>query len=352
MTQNALVRAALAVVLSISVAAGAIAQDAPPPEGDNPVKVSPPKDAGKNDQQNASQPATRSAKADNRVSALDAAMNLSVRQVAELLIRYEAAMEESKALRKRMADGELELATVRRELAELEQFMADHDAYGRDFIQYRGVKEVAEREARRRAAEEKREEYEEGKAEQRRRRQEVNALRKAERAEDRRERRYANAGFNSIGQEVYLSSMSFQYKQLYLPDDGYIRTRGVSSYPFYRYGGHGFSSFGFGFQPFSSYYWHRPKIIEIDYDPALDYTAMSLSGSVLNGLDEPRNVGVAIAFFDEGGNQIGGDTVEIESARTDVPYPFTLELTMSRNQPFYSYRINVLYSDQAAPATE
>ena len=74
---------------------------------------------------------------------------------------------------------------------------------------------------------------------------------------------------------------------------------------------------------------------------------MTISGSVLNAADEVRNVGVAITFFDENGNQVGSETIQINNARPNVPYPFTSTLTMALNRPFSSSTTYVLYADSA-----
>jgi hypothetical protein len=72
---------------------------------------------------------------------------------------------------------------------------------------------------------------------------------------------------------------------------------------------------------------------------------MTISGSVLNAADDVRDMGVAITFFDDNGNQVGHEIVQIKNARPNVPYPFTSRLDMALNRAFTSSSIYVLYSD-------
>jgi hypothetical protein len=72
---------------------------------------------------------------------------------------------------------------------------------------------------------------------------------------------------------------------------------------------------------------------------------MTISGSVLNAAPEARNIGVAITFFDESGNQVGSEIVQINNARPDVPYPFTSTVQMALCRAFSSSSTYVLYAD-------
>ena len=80
---------------------------------------------------------------------------------------------------------------------------------------------------------------------------------------------------------------------------------------------------------------------------SVDFSRMTISGSVLNSSGETRNIGLAITFFDENGNQVGGEIIQINNARTDVPYPFTSTIDMALNRPFDSSSTYVLYADPA-----
>jgi hypothetical protein len=81
----------------------------------------------------------------------------------------------------------------------------------------------------------------------------------------------------------------------------------------------------------------------------IDYSRMTISGSVLNAGTETRNIGIAVAFFDDFGNQVGGETILVNNARPDVPYPFTSELKMALNRPFTSSTVYTIHADPIAP---
>jgi hypothetical protein len=87
--------------------------------------------------------------------------------------------------------------------------------------------------------------------------------------------------------------------------------------------------------------WYENTITSTD----IDFSKMTISGSVLNASDELRNIGVAITFFDEFGNQVGHEMVQIRNARPDVPYPFTSVIDMALNREFDSVSTYVLYAD-------
>ena len=91
------------------------------------------------------------------------------------------------------------------------------------------------------------------------------------------------------------------------------------------------------------------SIINPQAGATIDFSRLTISGSVLNASDEPRHVGVAITFFDEYGNQVGSEIVQINNARPDVPYPFTSKLEMALDRPFSSSSTYVLYADAIAP---
>lgn len=236
-----------------------------------------------------------------------------------------ALMEEVKQLRDELQQVRAQLAAVKltstqaeRELAELRQFVRDHREYGDDFARYQGVVEVTEREARQRAAEEARNRRDAEKAMRDARRRDAVAVRAAQNAKSDEVARYRRSGFSPLGLDVFSSKMAFFYET-----KDSQRTR-------------------------------------VDYDPLLgnylrpyptttevDYSNMTISGSVLNAGDGVRNIGVAITFFDENGNQVGHEIVQVNNARPDVPYPFTSTLEMALNRPFDSSSIYVLYADPA-----
>lgn len=237
--------------------------------------------------------------------------------------QIEELRKENQTLREQLARAELDSAQAQRERDELQQYIDDHDQYGADFEKYQGMLEIAEREQRMQRAEEHREKLRQQEAERKERYEQAKAIRAAKQAEQDRLRRYERAGFYPVGKEVYVSAMAYQYKSEDVPDTSYRFA------PLIRFDG----------SYFFTRYW------QIDFDNKIDFTSMTFSGSVLNSADEPRNIGIAITFFDGNGNQVGGESIEIENARTDAPYPFTHTLDMALNRPFSSYRVIVLYSD-------
>jgi hypothetical protein len=221
------------------------------------------------------------------------------------------------ALRLELAEAKLQAAGARRELDELRQFIDDHERLGRDFEQYRAVKAVSERDARRRWAEAARRQRE---AERSARQRAAKAERERQTAEFNRFKRYRKAGFTPLGFDVYLGNTSFYYDAV----DGGAPTR---------------IDYDFRIGHYVRAYPHAYAGREIDY------SSMTISGSVLNASEDVRNIGVALAFFDENGSQVGGEIVQINNARPDVPYPFTATLDMALNRPFTSSSTYVLYAD-------
>ena len=140
--------------------------------------------------------------------------------------------------------------------------------------------------------------------------------RQAERAEQERLRRYRDAGFSSIGLDVFAGRTAFYYNT--------IETNPVR----------------IDWDPLIGEY-YRP------YGPRtrIDFSAMTVSGSVLNAAEAVRNIGIAVTFFDENGNQVGGEIIQINNARPDVPYPFTAKVEMALDRPFDSSSTYVLYAD-------
>ncbi len=241
-----------------------------------------------------------------------------------LLGEIDRLFEELTHVRRELAQVKLASLQSKRELDELLQFMRDRREYGQDFERYKAVRAVAEKEARQRQAEVNRQRREIEKAERRAGRQAARSQRAQQRAEAQRVERYRKSGFSPLGLDVFVGKMAFYYES----DDNVP----------YRFD----YQAGFGhylrFYPPHSFYPPRTQ---------LDYSSMTISGSVLNAADEVRNMGIAIAFFDESGNQVGGETVQINNARSDVPYPFTATLEMALNRPFSSSSIYVLYADPA-----
>jgi hypothetical protein len=246
-----------------------------------------------------------------------AAADLDV--VRGLLEELNRLHDEMLALRAELADARLEASAARREAEELRTYIEDHATLGDDFERYRGVKAAAERQEQRALAEAARQRHEQEKAARQARLRQARAEREeAERARDVIDF-YRDRGFEPIGMDVYASRVAYSYGSAdatqsridYAPGFGhYLRL-----YP--------------GFQ--------------------VDYTRITISGSVVNGADELRHVGIAIAFFDEAGNQVGHETVQVQNARPNVPYPFTSTIALALDRPFASATQYVLYADPAAP---
>ena len=229
------------------------------------------------------------------------------------------------AKRRELAEMQLEVLETRRELQELRRFIRDNETLDRDFEQYHAVKAVAERDARRRQAVEAREHRVIEKADRAAQMQAARAAREKSQAEFNHLKRYREAGFSPLGFDVYLADISFNYSAT----DGGAPAR--IDWDF-RLG-------------------HYVRLYPYAAGREIDFTAMTLSGSVLNASEEVRNIGVAVAFFDENGSQVGGEIIQINNARPDVPYPFTATIAMALNRAFTSASTYVLYADPvAAPA--
>lgn len=230
---------------------------------------------------------------------------------------------EGQWLREMLAKARLEASQAARERDELRQFIAEHAQLGADFEKYKAFLDMKERELRRQRAEEAREKQKQEAAERLAKAEAARAERAAKLAKQQELRRYEREGFYPIGQGVFVSGMAYQYKRETVPDYSYRFT------PLIQFDG--------------TWFFHRYWYV--DYDEEVDWSEMTVSGSVLNASDEPRDIGIAISFFDRRGNHVGGTTIEVQKARKDAPYPFTKVLDMALDGPFYSYRINVLYAD-------
>ncbi len=242
-----------------------------------------------------------------------------------LLDEIDELQEQIQALRRELAAARLQTAAAERELQELRQFVADHREFGQDFEQYQALIVIAQREARLRKAEVIRQRREVERAQRAERRQASRSERSQQEVEAQRRARYRRAGFSPLGLDVQAGRMAYHY-----------RTKDTSSYDI-------------EYSPFLGLYY-----LDRDRRTVIDYSSMTISGSVLNAAKEVRNIGVAITFFDENSNQVGGEIIQINNARPDVPYPFTATVQMALNRPFNSSSTYVLYADpvdaeQSAP---
>ena len=229
---------------------------------------------------------------------------------------------ELRALRIRLANLELRVVQQAAQLHEMQSFVLDHDRYGTDFTQYRLVRRQAEEEARRRAA-----------LERRARRELASQQQAQEQARHAEQKRLAETGqdlqktlqkmnFGLIGKDVWGSRSAYAYARIDHPGE----------------------HIAYNPNPFG-----RTQVIT-EHHTELDWKTMTISGSVLNAAEEIRNIGIAFAFFDEHGNQVGAETVVVNNARTGVPYPFTQILKMAATKPFASSTSWVLFSDPITPA--
>ena len=217
-----------------------------------------------------------------------------------------------------LAKSKLEISGIKRELADLRQFILDHDTYGNDFTSYTKMLEETRRQRRAAAAKAQREKEQA----ERTRRQETRKRLDAAKGRKELEKLYDDRGFAPIGQDVYSSRAAFFYGPRSGEDGKTIQYRP--------------DRFG------------RLKPVTVSNQAELDYSMMTISGSVLNGSKSIRSIGVAYTFFDETGNQVGAEIVEIQNARPNVPYPFTKKIDMALNRPFASHSTYVLYADAAA----
>jgi hypothetical protein len=249
----------------------------------------------------------------------DAPAPAAPRSTGEILLDEIGRLkEEIIRVRTELAAEKLAAANARREADELRRFIEDHEQLGADFARYRAVKEIAEREAAQRRSTE----LQARRDEERARRIAARAAAAADQSEEEfateREERYRRAGFATIGLDVFVGRMAYAYP---------LREAGAGgAYVDY--------------DPFIGLY-YRPGLATSE----LEYGRMTISGSVLNAAADIRNLGVAIAFFDEGGNQVGGEIIRINNARPDVPYPFTATIDMALDRPFDSSSVYVLYAD-------
>jgi hypothetical protein len=225
-------------------------------------------------------------------------------------------LDEARDLRALVARLEMENRELDREVAEMRAFVSDHARFGDSFEEYRRVKEVAVAEARQRLAAEARTARQKERDDRRARYAAARAAREQRTAETVKLEDYRKRGFAPIGLDVYASRMAFHYRT----------------------------------------FDHTP--VEVEYEPIfgrylelgrpvreVDFSRMTISGSIVNGGDGTRNVGVAITFFDERGNQAGHEIIQVENARPGVPYPFTTTIDMALDRPFDSASTYVLYAD-------
>ena len=240
-----------------------------------------------------------------------------------LLQQIEDLQSTVDALRNALAESKMEAAVWQRERDELRRFIQDHHELGRDFEQYHAFQAAARRDAQRQRVDEARSQHEARHAARTAQRQDYMARRAKRESEQHRVEEFRKAGFSPLGFEVYLSNAAFNYKT-------YTGTPARYDYNVLT-GGH-----------FVRVYpHHRANVI--------DFSSMTISGSVMNAAEEVRDIGIALTFFDEAGSQVGGEIIQVNNARPQVPYPFTVTIAMALDRPFDSTSTYVLYADPSAP---
>ena len=221
----------------------------------------------------------------------------------------------SSELRQELSRSRMKTAQIERELDALRQFILDHEEFGPDYEEYETIRSIAEREARLRSARERRAKLDAQRkirlSEAERRRD----LEEAVRLEAERDKHYAQAGFGPIGLDIYLGRSSYFYAPMDVTQTQVIYNPSI------------------------------PSTGRTSTESEINYSEMTISGSFLNAAAETRNVGIAITFFDEHGNQVGAEIIQVENARSNVPYPFTSNIKMALNRPFSTHSSYVLYAD-------
>lgn len=234
-----------------------------------------------------------------------------------LIEEVHALLGELRRLRTELAEAQLAKSQMQRELKELRAFIDDHHEYGSDFEEYQRIREIKQREQRRREQRDARERYLREREERMRQQKIARQQRAEQRAAERQERQFRERGFESLGMNTFLGRMAYQYR---VRDT--LRTR-------------------ITYDPFFGFFTQR------DFRDRIDYSEMNISGAVINASDEVRNIGVAITFFDDFGNQVGHEIIEVNNARPNVPYPFTSTVDMALDRPFTTSSSYVLYADRA-----
>ncbi|MBL1218469.1 MAG: hypothetical protein D8M59_13385 [Planctomycetes bacterium] len=236
--------------------------------------------------------------------------------IKQLIEQNQALLAEIEVLRQDVAMLKLEVAKIEKERDDLQQFIDDHDAYGTAFEQYTYFREMMAREARERHLAEVKARREEQRKTLRSRRQQTQAERLAQQSKEdeirERHSKLRKAGFTLVEDDVYVGQMGYAYKT--------TKEKTIRYNPF-----------------FESYY--------LDEDEQIEYSEMTVSGSLVHAGEQEYDIGVAIAFFDDQESQIGQTVVKVNGARPGVPYPFTSIVTMAANRPFRTYTAWVLYFD-------
>lgn len=254
----------------------------------------------------------------------DTSKSVVEKQTMERLITQNGELlAEIRLLREEIARINLSLAKSEKERADLQQFIADHDAYGTAFEQYTYFREKTINEERLLKAAQAKAKRDAQKRRMQELREQRNNNRVIETDEKEKQREIENrnsmlkqAGFTQISDEVYVGQMGYAYKTTKHKDIRY--------------------------SPALEMYY-------LDEDEEIDYNKMTLSGSIIHAGELDHDLSIAIAFYDAKNNQIGQTTIQIDGAKPGVPYPFTSEVLMADNRAFRSYAAWILYYEALVP---
>ncbi|MCP4759965.1 MAG: hypothetical protein GY876_10970, partial [Planctomycetes bacterium] len=211
--------------------------------------------------------------------------------------------EQTITLRQHMKAMESSMRKVLKELESLRTFVGDHAKFGDDFSSYQAIIAETRKLTEAKVALKRQQEQ----FERARRREETRQKKEADKQKRQQSKatskRLEKLGFSSVGEDVYLSKSAYAYAMRNVPEQRV----------FYQPGPTG----------------EVQQLTTVENREEIDYTKMTISGSLLNAAAEIRNIGVAFVFRDTHGNQIGQETVIVENARPEIPYPFTGELVMA-----------------------
>ena len=241
------------------------------------------------------------------------------RTIDELIEINRELSAENERLSAEVARLNLELSTLRAAKEDLERFIADFKEYGTAFEQYTFFREKAEREEKARRAAEARARREAERQERLARREQARAddASDEDAADSELEERFdtlRRAGFTRVGETVFVGPMSYVYQ--------------TTEHEEIRY------------SPLIDFWY-------VDRDEEIDYSELTVSGSLVHAAPDVRNISIAIAFFDRNDAQMGSTTVRVDGARPGIPYPFTSTVKMAGNEAFKRYTSWVLYDDPA-----
>lgn len=247
--------------------------------------------------------------------------------INELVDRVRILEAQLGVLRAENAQLQLKLGQSESSLAELQEFIRDHDTYGAAYEEYSFFRAQREREQRARAAAEAKARREAEREQQRLRAEEARERYRREQLARRgapvdpndpqaeAARRHdilRRAGYTQVGESVYVSEMGTSYRTESDREVRYSYLLGT---------------------------WY------VDENEIVDFTDLTISGTVIHSASEAHDVAIAVAFYNKDGGQIGETVVRVEGARGGVPYPFTSRLDMAATGPFDTYASWVLYFD-------